>query len=109
MRISTQRCELIGNASGNTPESQSPGIQSHPRALDDEELLHHGSQKHEVDNVLHGVPLDPSLRPWRLTGWQEPPRSSSYRLKSIGWGGGGLLSFLPSCPWPSSGAARCGA
>ena len=40
------------------------------------EDLHHQS---DVGHLLHGVPLDPLLRPWRLC-----QVGSSYRLKSTG-------------------------
>ena len=55
------------------------------------EDLHHGSKADEVENVLHGVPLDLLLWPKRLCQTDRalpPPGSPSYRLKSTGWGRG---------------------
>ena len=69
------------------------------------ENLHHRSKAHEVDNMLHGVPLDPLLRPWRLCQAGRPPPTGLFVVQAEEHqlaGGGGFcrrgVSFLSSCP-----------
>ena len=79
------------------------------------ENLHYGS---EVAELLHGVPLDPLLRRWRLcqAGMPPPLVEEAEEHRPAGEEGGfwyhgaSCLSLCPSSPaWPSSGAVPCGA
>ena len=56
--------------------------------------LHHGSKAHEVDNVLHSVPLDPLLRPrlGRNPGPHVAVSSSNSSKNTASTAAFGLLS-----------------
>ena len=69
------------------------------------EDLHHGGKTHKVDDVLHGVPLDPPVWPRRLCQAGRPPPAMLFVVQAEEH----RLGRRSPRPWPSSVLVRSGA